>query len=94
MEDPIPIKQKDSDRNVMTMKYEQFDRATSENLPRTVYASGDSCTTFLDILFGGSDYNYFIKSQASIVKENGTYKIFYVEDADGENHSVFFLIEK
>lgn len=91
---PIRIKRSKLDKNVMSMRYETFDRSQSEEgLPAPTYASADSCIGFLDLLFGGSDYNYFIKHQSTMKKENGTYQTYYVEDVDGESHSIFFLIE-
>lgn len=92
-DDPILISKSENDRNKMVMRYERFDVEQSKTIPKPFYASGDSCISFLDILFGGNDYNYFIKTESSHKTDKGTYKIYFIEDLDGDSHTIFFLIQ-
>ncbi len=92
--EPIILKRSEVDKNKMVMKVEQFDVQQSQSMPEPFYATSDSCVGFLDILFGGKDYNYFIKGESNHKDENGTYKIYFVEDVDGESHHIFFLIQE
>jgi hypothetical protein len=91
---PILLKRSEVDKNKMVMKVENFDLKQSQSMPSAFYQSSDSCIAFIDVLFGGKDYNYFIKNENTYKDEKkGTYKIYNVEDTDGINHSIFFLIE-
>lgn len=93
-DNPIVLIRSDVDKNKMVMQVEQFDAKQSQSMPQPTYAASDSCVGFLDVLFGGNDFSYFIKSESCVKNEKGTYKIYFVEDKDGDSHSIFFLIKE
>jgi len=93
-DEAIRISRVDMDKNELNLRLEKFDLKQSQSISKPFYPSTDLCIAHLDVLFGGSDFNYFIKNEASLKRGDGMYKVYNVEDMDGENHTIFFLIEE
>ncbi len=87
-ENPIDVEQKKIDKGEINVSIE----TTMEE--GFNYPSFDIFANILQSLFGTNDADYFILGECTAVSKGYDFRVFYVEDKDGEKHNVFFRIIK
>ena len=88
LDNPIVVYQNEIDRNKISIPVEDSDATPP------IYASADTFLGVLDAMLGPFDGDYFIVNEASIGIKEKRYKVYYVEDRDGERHMIIFMVEK
>lgn len=84
---PIVVSRSERELNKMTLSVD-----ISEDKP-PIYGTTDIFVSVLDVMFGPFDGSYFIVNETELIYKDAHYKVFYIEDKDGERHSVYFRID-
>ena len=87
-DNPIVVYQNEVDLNKVTVAVEHSDAKPP------IYASADTYLGILDAMLGPFDGDYFIINEAKIGVKEKRYRVFYVEDRDGDKHMIIFMVEK
>lgn len=85
-DNPISVKRLELDRGTETFIIEN-DKTLSNN-----YKSFNKLQNIIDYIFGNEDGDWFLINESSCILQNIKYTMFYIEDKDGDKHTVYFKI--
>ena len=89
-ETAIIISRKESDSGFASLSSQYFQR--KEPSPVLSYENMDSITRRLEDMFGDMDGDYFVHGQHPLYFNGEIVYGFYIEDKDGDKHTIFFKI--